>query len=224
VITPWVDIIAGRLQKGDGALSMTDSTTSEGWLRKTNFREENDQIQSSTRIQIARDHARWYMDHEIKDYSQWFPGTKNNVADSLSRDFHLTDDKLISYLRHYFPSQIPSNFKIVTLLPKEIVSYLTSTLQLLPVNERFREEHMPTKNSPGNAGTNTVHLSDSRQIFSLTDSAKNIASKSWEPSQPQCETEDFRTLLELPWASKQYGAPSITWLRPSGKTTGQTQR
>jgi hypothetical protein len=33
VITPWVDIIAGRLRKGDCALSMTDSTTSEGWLR-----------------------------------------------------------------------------------------------------------------------------------------------------------------------------------------------
>ena len=32
VITPWVDIIAGRLQKGDCALSMTDSTTSEGLL------------------------------------------------------------------------------------------------------------------------------------------------------------------------------------------------
>ena len=130
------------------------------------------------------------MDLEIRDYSQWFPGTENNVADSLSREFHLTDDKLISYLRHYFPSQIPSRFKIV-LLPKEIVSYLTSTLQLLHVNERFREEHMPTKNSPGNAGIYIVHLSDSRQISSLTDSAKNIASKSWEPSQPQFETEDF---------------------------------
>ena len=162
------------------------------------------------------------MDLEIRDYSQWFPGIENNVADSLSRDFHLTDDKLISHLRHYFPSQIPSRFKIIP-LPKEIVSYLTSTLQLLPVNERFREEHMPTKNSPGNAGMNTVHPSDLRQISSSTDSAKNTASKSWEPSQPQCETEDFRALMELPWALKQYEAPPITWLRPSGKTTGPTQ-
>ena len=178
---------------------MTDSTTSKGWLRKTNFREENDHIQSSTRIQTARDHARWYMDLEIRDYSQWFPGTKNNVADSLACSFHLTDDKLISYLRHYFPSQIPSIFNIIP-LPKEIVSYLTSRLQLLPVNEQFREEHMQTKNSPGNAGINTVHPSDLRQISSLTDLAKNIASKSWEPSQLQCKAEDFRSLLELPWA------------------------
>ena len=37
IITPWIDIIAGRLTKGDCALSMTDSTTLEDWLRKSNF-------------------------------------------------------------------------------------------------------------------------------------------------------------------------------------------
>ncbi len=37
IITPWVDIIQGSLRPGDCALSMTDSTTSEGWLRKTHF-------------------------------------------------------------------------------------------------------------------------------------------------------------------------------------------
>jgi hypothetical protein len=40
IITSWVDIIAGRLTCGDCALSMTDSTTSEGWLKKTNFIED----------------------------------------------------------------------------------------------------------------------------------------------------------------------------------------
>jgi hypothetical protein len=162
------------------------------------------------------------MDLKIRDYSQWFPGTKKNVADSLSRDFHLTNDKLISYLRNYFPSQIPSKFKIVQ-LPKEIVSYLTSTLQLLPVNERFREEHMPTKKSPGNVGMNTVHPSDLRLISSLTDSDKSIVSKSLEPSQSQYETEDCQALLELSWALRQYKAPMIMWLQPLGRTTGQTQ-
>ena len=33
IITPWIDIIAGRLTKGDCAFSMTNSKTSEGWLR-----------------------------------------------------------------------------------------------------------------------------------------------------------------------------------------------
>jgi len=32
IISPWIDILAGRLSRGDCALSMTDSTTSAGWL------------------------------------------------------------------------------------------------------------------------------------------------------------------------------------------------
>jgi hypothetical protein len=31
----------------------------------------------------------------VKDYSQWFPGSENQVADALSRDDDLPDDKLI---------------------------------------------------------------------------------------------------------------------------------
>ncbi len=37
IITPWVDILMGRLKDGDCALSMTNNTMSEGWLKKTNF-------------------------------------------------------------------------------------------------------------------------------------------------------------------------------------------
>jgi hypothetical protein len=72
VITHCVDILAHRLQKGDCALSMTDSTTSEGWLRKSNFKEETDLIQASVCIQVAQEHASRFMDLEIKDFSQWF--------------------------------------------------------------------------------------------------------------------------------------------------------
>jgi hypothetical protein len=42
IITPWIDIFAGRLKEGNCALSMTNSTTSEGWLRKSNFIEEGE--------------------------------------------------------------------------------------------------------------------------------------------------------------------------------------
>jgi hypothetical protein len=48
IIMPWIDIIAGYLKKGDCALSMTNSTTSEGWLRKSNFIEDGkDPIQAT---------------------------------------------------------------------------------------------------------------------------------------------------------------------------------
>ena len=135
IITPWVDMLAGRLNQGDCALSMTDSSTSAGWLHKTNFREftgvDADPVQASIRIEIARHHATLFLNAGIKEYSQWFPGRENNVADALSRNFDRSDDDLTQILRNTCPSQLPQHFQIVQ-LPNEISSWLTSLLQKLP--------------------------------------------------------------------------------------------
>ena len=54
IITPWIDIIHGRLKRGDCILSMTDNTTSEGWSRQTNFSKPGeDPIQAMVRIEVA---------------------------------------------------------------------------------------------------------------------------------------------------------------------------
>ena len=66
IIMPWIDILSCRLGKGDCPLSMTDSTTSEGWLRKTNFLEDVNLVQERVRIQVARKYATQYMHHEIR--------------------------------------------------------------------------------------------------------------------------------------------------------------
>ncbi len=86
IISPWVDILAGRLTRGDCLLSMTDSTTSEGWTRHMNFKEDDDGVQASIRIKLARSHATRFMELGIREYSQWFAGSENQVADALSRD------------------------------------------------------------------------------------------------------------------------------------------
>jgi hypothetical protein len=81
---PWVDIIRGRLKLGDCTLSMTDSTTSEGWLKKTNLSKLGDEpIQALVRLEAARMHAINYTTTGIREYSQWFKGKDNVVADSL---------------------------------------------------------------------------------------------------------------------------------------------
>jgi hypothetical protein len=109
IISPWIDIIAERLSKGDCALSMTDSTTSAGWIRKTNFKEDIlDPIEAKTRIKIARHHASVFIEKDIKEYSQWFEGEKNPVADALSREFKRPDTELTNILRSLFPSQLRS--------------------------------------------------------------------------------------------------------------------
>ena len=92
---------------------MTDSTTLEGWLRKTNFSElKEDKEQATVRLEVARLHATHYITLGIREYSQWFKGEENVVADSLSRDDDRTDDELTNLFCTHCPSQIPDHFVI----------------------------------------------------------------------------------------------------------------
>ena len=74
---------------------MIDSTTSEGWLRKSNFIEDGkDHIQATIRLEVACLHATHYLSTGIREYSQWFCGADNNVAGALSWDSNRADNKL----------------------------------------------------------------------------------------------------------------------------------
>jgi hypothetical protein len=58
IITPWINIFAGQLKEGNCALSMTDSTTSEGWLHKSNFIKEGENpIQATIQLKVASLHT-----------------------------------------------------------------------------------------------------------------------------------------------------------------------
>jgi hypothetical protein len=56
IVSPWVDILlAGRLKNQDCFLSLTNSTPTEGWLKKSNFSELGESpIQASARIKACR--------------------------------------------------------------------------------------------------------------------------------------------------------------------------
>ena len=60
IITPWVDMLAGRLNHGDCALLMMDSSRFAGWLCKANFQEiigeDADAVQATSCIKTARHH------------------------------------------------------------------------------------------------------------------------------------------------------------------------
>ena len=221
IITVWIDIIMGRLKEGDCSLSMTDSSTSEGWSRKTNFPEDGeDPIQATIRIEVARSHAMRLMKHGIKDYSQWFPGKENDVADALSRDDDRSDEELTHILRTFVPSQVPKHFEIVP-LPNEISSWLTSLLQRLPVKEQLREKHTRTKLGRGAGGSNGVNLSDSKIFFSspLTEQTESGSSV---PLPLLCDKPDIRDQLGIHWLRAQSEVPSHLWFRPSGTMECQT--
>ena len=71
IITPWVDMLTGQLNRGDCTLSMMDSSTSAGWLRKMNFREftgvDANPVQAFVRIKTARHHATLFLNAGIKE-------------------------------------------------------------------------------------------------------------------------------------------------------------
>ena len=131
---------------------MTDSSTSEGWSKKSNFTELiEDPVQAEVRIEVCRKDAKRNLEFQLKDYSQWFPGDENEVADALSRDDDRTDQELTFLLHKFCPSQMPKHFKIVP-LPAEISSFLISVLQKLPVKKQLQERHTVTKIGRGPDG------------------------------------------------------------------------
>ncbi len=100
VISPWVDIIAGRLKPQDCVLLMANSTTAEGWLKKSNFfKLGKSPIQASRRIEAAQKQASLFMSLGLKSYSQWFKGEANKVSDALSCDNNRSDDKLTKIIK-----------------------------------------------------------------------------------------------------------------------------
>jgi hypothetical protein len=119
----------------------------------------NDPIKASTCINAARKYAQVFLDVDVKGYSQWFTGKKNNVADALSQEWQRTNKNLTSILRSLFPNQMPDHFKILP-IPSKISCWLILLLQQLPVSEQLWEEHLTGKLKYGNVGQHTASPSD----------------------------------------------------------------
>ena len=173
-------------------------------MRKSNFDEVGeDPVQASVRADAARQHARLFMDAEIKGYSQWFARKLNNVANTLSWDWHQDNDELISILLIHFPQQMPTHFKISP-LPNEINSWMISLLQCLPVNEQLREEHMTTNLALGPDGKSTASQLDA-ETFSWTASASKSKSSCSEHLPWLSGAEDSPTHISTHWLKAQSG-------------------
>ncbi|KAL9178371.1 LOW QUALITY PROTEIN: hypothetical protein ACHAXT_000018 [Thalassiosira profunda] len=100
-------------------LSLGDSSSATGWLHSSNF----DPDLHPMHAEVAREHARVTMHHDACDYSQHLPGLHNVVADSLSRDFHLSHSKLTAMLYAAQPPYLPPQLSIVP-LPPTIASWI----------------------------------------------------------------------------------------------------
>ena len=224
VVAIWLDIIDGDIGEEDCALSMGDSSNGIGWMHKSNFFEEGEtSIDQTAKLKTARKLAKITIVAKLKLYGQWFPGIDNIIPDILSRDWHLSDDELLSLLTHLFPSQLHPNFRLVK-LPSEIDSFLCSVLQDMPYNKERRKTHKPSGFTLGGSGNSSCPPSASKAMTSwhhlMNGTGKSYASHSVKPSEKRLSVLDSRNLLLLRTRSE---IPSEMWHRPSGLLYDLTQ-
>jgi len=111
-------------------LSATDNTSVMGCLRKSNFVSDGDH---AAHLGLAREFTSELLRRALMNYSQWFAGEGNWVADLLSRDLVSSDHEITTIINSRFPSQVPKSFK-VSPLPAKISSFLSYWVQLRDVS------------------------------------------------------------------------------------------
>ena len=224
VICPWIDMLEDNMPKLSCILSMTDSTTAAGWLRKSNFQdnEKESEIMTEVKLEISRSHASRLLKFQCVNYSQWFPGDNNDMTDSLSRDFPLTNSQLTLLLFKTVPSQMPSSFEISP-LPQKIESYVLSMLERLPESLQTRERHTFSKIYLGRDGHSSFNPSTWKETHSSLDFQVKRKTSSPQHLQKQSDDEIIQEELLIPWSLRQSVPPWTTFHRPSKTMINQTQ-
>ena len=202
----------------DCVLAKTDNTSAEGWLGKSNFASEDRPIHTSLAHLLGHD----LMDRGYCLYSQHWPGTDNVVCDSLSRDFHLDDDSLTTFLHSACPDQLPPNFRICC-LPSAVSSRIYS---LLPIpTDTTPSSQEPTRSElwRGRDGSSSVTIPVSQPMSTSTESAHMNESYSSEPSPSESDKDtsqpDSNRVIPHLWPTPP-GSMSSNWQRPSGMLSG----
>ncbi len=158
----------------------------------------------------------------MKEYSQSFPGRKNNVVDALLQDFDHSDVALTQILHDTCPLQLPQRFQIAP-LPNKISSWLTSLQQKLPVKEQLREAHTRTTLGCGTVSPDTLNPSELVTTSSSTPSQDPNETRSSKPLPWLSGRGNFWDHLMTPWLWAQFEIPSWIYARPSGRMADPTQ-
>jgi hypothetical protein len=220
IINIWVDSFHNTLEPESCLLSQTDSTSASGWLRKSNFADREDEI---IQLTAARKLAELLIQSESCLYSQWFPGDKNSISDSLSRDFHIPPSNLSVLLQSYYPDQAPFGLTILP-LPPNIASWLTCLLLSQPQKEPWLKEQTTSKFAHGTDFKPTFTRLEYSQTHSSTISPVTKKLKYSAPLLSPSEKVDLVLKnFSNPSNQSQLEPPWTAWLRPSSWLTEQIQ-
>ena len=172
--------------------------------------------------EVGRKLASIILDAEVCLYKQWFAGSKNTVADSLSRDcYYMSNETHEKFLNYVCPHQLPKHFQIKQ-IPKEISSFVISILERLPVKKLRLKAQSPSEIARGNVGTLSYLASELKTTSSLTDSQDLLKISQCQPSVKPLEKPPSIQAITKIWWKEQSTPPCHMWHRPFGQTTGET--
>ncbi len=154
-----------------------------------------------------------YMTTSIREYSQWFRGEDNVVADPLSRDNNHLDEELTQLFCTHCPLQILPYFKIQC-LPSKITLWLTELLLKLPMKAQFNKKHTSTSLGHETDGQSTADGLDSWTHSLTTPPAPQVSILS-APFLWLCTRQEFQDHLMTNWLTTQSQVPSHMYVRPS---------
>lgn len=223
VMGPWIDFIEGNLPPESSIFSQGDNTTAASWLAKTNFSRNQ-----PAHLKVARRLANLLLESETQLESEWIAGEDNPLADSLSRDTHLSVSHHTALLYSTLPEQMPDGFAI-TPLPDEISSWVGSILQLLPASPEPCPRPTPSKLKCGTAGSRTsapptelTTPSSNPSTPASTSSASNPPSSADSPK--PFEQANFKHTAVKAWLQQRSKVTLDRWYKPSGMLEGKTPR
>ena len=197
-------------------LNIGDSAVSESWLYKSNFDPDENPIHD----EIARTMGRDLIKRRACNYSQHLAGEENIIADSLSRDTHLSHEQHIALLTSAAPPLLPKNLQITPLSPP-VISWIGSLAQLAPSKRELTWQHTPSTLAAGVTGWNSVEgYPQMTPIWSHSHPVKETSSfvSSWIQSVMENSLQGASTPLK----ARLRDRPPIMWQRPSFQVVGRT--
>lgn len=195
---------------------ITDNTSTAAWMYKSNFDPESRPINN----EVARFNAQNLMDNNATCYSQHMPGAMNVIADSLSRDFHLTNNQLISLFEHIKSPCLPNKKMTIIDLPEEITSWIASLAQLQPKKRELSWGHTPSTLALGILGWSGSTTSEQMTPYFKNSTHQNEYASCAPSYTPSDEVTSLPTGIQLKGIQRR--RPSITWRRPSSQVVGST--
>ena len=217
VVTIWLDILEGTTPKYACILGCSDSSSTVGWLHRSNFDQEERPIHED----ISRHLACILMEAYCTLYSQHQKGKYNVIADILSRWHFLSDIELTIFLKTKLYTQMPTSFHL-SQLPNEISLWITSTLVKLQETTQCRMKPTKTETERGNDGCPGWQQWASQETPTLR-GLSLLNESDWLAVLPSVFV-DANTVLQDTrnhWLQAQSTRPSPTWQRPFRTTTCQ---